>query len=93
MELTQAEIAKAAFWIEHIMGLMRPAGNTIDVDAHALASALIAIERAEREACAKIAEGEINGDFRSWPHQPGDYDNVCMQSKLADAIAASIRNR
>jgi hypothetical protein len=48
---------------------------------------------AEREACAKLAEGEINGDFRSWPHQPGDYDNVCMQSKLADAIAASIRNR
>jgi hypothetical protein len=61
--------------------------------ADMIQDAIDAAVAAEREACAKLAEGEINGDFRSWPHQPGDYDNVCMQSKLADAIAASIRNR
>ena len=48
---------------------------------------------AEREACAKIAEGNINGDLRTWPHQSGDYDNVSVQSRLADAIAAAIRAR
>ena len=48
---------------------------------------------AEREACAKIAEGDINGDLRTWPHQSGDYDNVSVQSRLADAIAAAIRAR
>ena len=58
-----------------------------------LAEAIDKAISAEREACAKLAEGEINGDFRSWPHQPGDYDNVCVQSKLADAIAAAIRAR
>ena len=49
--------------------------------------------RMEREACARIAEGNINGDLRTWPHQSGDYDNVSVQSRLADAIAAAIRAR
>lgn len=60
---------------------------------HHLSCYMAPIIAAEREACAKIAEGEINGDFRTLAGQPGDYDNVCVQSKLAGSIASAIRAR
>jgi hypothetical protein len=73
-----------------------PMGTTayaINERAIAEITRLRAALAAEREECAKLAEGNIVGDFRTWPHQPGDYDNVCVQSTLADAIAAAIRAR
>lgn len=47
----------------------------------------------ERDACAKIAEGETRGDLRSWPWIAHDYDNVSTQAQLADGIASAIRAR
>lgn len=56
--LTEAEVNRAAFLLNELMGMMRPQGNQISYDAHAVASLLIGIERTEREACAKIVDSK-----------------------------------
>ena len=50
-ELTQSEVDRAAFWIDHLMSLLRPDGDSILFDAHAVASFLIAIERGGIDRC------------------------------------------
>jgi len=64
-ELTKGEVDRAAFWIDHLLTLIKPDGDSISFDAHALASFLVAIERGGRQ----LAEHDICPP-RAWelPH-------------------------
>ena len=44
-EMSEDDIKRAAGWIEEIMAHMRPEGNTIAIDANAIAVLLLEIER------------------------------------------------